>query len=56
VEIAKNAIAYAKQHGFTAVIIDTAGRLAVDEAMMDEITRDQEGHQPAGDALRGGQP
>ncbi|MBK6369004.1 MAG: signal recognition particle protein [Flavobacteriales bacterium] len=39
VKIAQNAIAYAKQHGFTAVIIDTAGRLAVDEAMMDEITR-----------------
>lgn len=39
VSIAKNAIAHAKQHGFTAVIIDTAGRLAVDEAMMDEITR-----------------
>jgi signal recognition particle subunit SRP54 len=39
VKIAQNAIAYAKQHGFTAVIIDTAGRLAVDEAMMDEIAR-----------------
>ncbi len=39
VKIAQNAIAHAKQHGFTAVIIDTAGRLAVDEAMMDEITR-----------------
>ncbi|HRQ84328.1 MAG TPA: signal recognition particle protein [Flavobacteriales bacterium] len=39
VGIAKNAIVHAKQHGFTAVIIDTAGRLAVDEAMMDEITR-----------------
>lgn len=38
VAIARNAIAHAKQHGFTAVIIDTAGRLAVDEAMMDEIT------------------
>ncbi len=37
VRIAKNAIAHAKQNGFTAVIIDTAGRLAVDEKMMDEI-------------------
>jgi signal recognition particle subunit SRP54 len=37
VSIAKNAIAHAKQHGFTAVIIDTAGRLAIDEKMMDEI-------------------
>lgn len=39
VKIAQNAVAHAKQNGFTAVIIDTAGRLAVDEAMMDEITR-----------------
>ncbi len=39
VKIAQNAIAHARQHGFTAVIIDTAGRLAIDEAMMDEITR-----------------
>lgn len=38
VEIAKNAIAYAKQHSFTTVIVDTAGRLAIDEAMMTEIT------------------
>jgi signal recognition particle subunit SRP54 len=39
VVIAQNGIAFAKQHGFTAVIIDTAGRLAVDEKMMDEIAR-----------------
>ena len=39
VSIAQNAIAHAKQHGFTAVIVDTAGRLAIDEQMMDEITR-----------------
>ncbi|MDX5443789.1 MAG: signal recognition particle protein [Hymenobacteraceae bacterium] len=37
VEIAKNAIAYAKQNSKKVVIIDTAGRLAVDEAMMKEI-------------------
>ena len=37
VSIAQNAIAHAKQHGFTAVIVDTAGRLAIDEKMMDEI-------------------
>tara|TARA_B100000795_G_scaffold267539_1_gene252558 strand:+ start:3168 stop:4508 length:1341 start_codon:yes stop_codon:yes gene_type:complete len=37
VEIAKNAIAHAKQNGNNVVIVDTAGRLAVDEAMMDEI-------------------
>ncbi len=39
VSIAQNAIAHAKQHGFTAVIVDTAGRLAIDEQMMDEIAR-----------------
>ncbi|HRD54144.1 MAG TPA: signal recognition particle protein, partial [Flavobacteriales bacterium] len=37
VSIAQNAIAHAKQHGFTAVIVDTAGRLAIDEQMMQEI-------------------
>lgn len=37
VEIAKKAIAEAKQKGFNTVIIDTAGRLAVDEQMMNEI-------------------
>lgn len=37
VKIAKNAIQYARQHGRNLVIIDTAGRLAIDEQMMDEI-------------------
>ena len=37
VEIAKNAIEYAKQNHLDLVIVDTAGRLAVDEKMMDEI-------------------
>lgn len=37
VEIAKNAVKYAKQHGHDVVIVDTAGRLAVDELMMNEI-------------------
>ncbi len=37
VEIAQNAIKHAKQYGFDLVIVDTAGRLAVDEAMMNEI-------------------
>ncbi len=37
VEIAQNAIAYAKQNHFDLVIVDTAGRLAVDEEMMREI-------------------
>ena len=38
VEIAQNAIAYARQKSINTVIVDTAGRLAVDEAMMEEIT------------------
>ena len=38
VEIARNAIQYARQKGLNTVIVDTAGRLAVDEAMMQEIT------------------
>ncbi len=37
VEIAKKAVAYAKANGKNVVIIDTAGRLAVDEVMMREI-------------------
>lgn len=37
VDIAKNAIKFAKDHGHNVVIIDTAGRLAVDEAMMQEV-------------------
>ncbi len=38
VKIAKNAIAKARQEGYSLVIIDTAGRLAIDEQMMDEIS------------------
>ena len=37
VAIANNAIKLAKSEGYSLVIIDTAGRLAVDEQMMDEI-------------------
>ena len=37
VEIAQNAIKAAKAKGYDLVIVDTAGRLAVDEQMMDEI-------------------
>lgn len=39
VEIATNAIKEAKAKNFDTVIVDTAGRLAVDEEMMDEIER-----------------
>ncbi|WP_299257817.1 signal recognition particle protein [uncultured Aquimarina sp.] len=37
VAIAKAGLAHAKENGFNVVIIDTAGRLAVDEVMMTEI-------------------
>ena len=37
VEIAKAAIKHAKSNGHNLVIVDTAGRLAVDEEMMQEI-------------------
>jgi signal recognition particle subunit SRP54 len=36
-QIANNAIAYAKKSGKKTVVVDTAGRLAVDDAMMQEI-------------------
>ncbi len=36
-EISKNAINYAKENGFDYVLIDTAGRLHIDEELMDEL-------------------
>jgi signal recognition particle subunit SRP54 len=39
VEIAQNAVKYAKDKGHNVVIIDTAGRLAVDTEMMNEIAK-----------------
>ena len=39
IEIAENAIKHARQNSYNVVIVDTAGRLAVDEAMMQEITK-----------------
>ena len=38
VDIAKNAVKHAKANGNNIVIVDTAGRLAVDEEMMNEIS------------------
>ncbi len=38
VEIARHAIRKAKQEDYNVVIVDTAGRLAIDEQMMDEIS------------------
>jgi signal recognition particle subunit SRP54 len=46
VEIAQNAIKEARAKGFDVVIIDTAGRLAVDEMMMQEITAIKEATNP----------
>ncbi len=37
VEIASNAVKHAKANGFNVVIVDTAGRLAIDQTMMNEI-------------------
>ncbi|MFT5265581.1 MAG: signal recognition particle subunit SRP54 [Polaribacter sp.] len=37
VNIAGNSVVHAKEHGYDVVIVDTAGRLAVDEEMMNEI-------------------
>jgi len=47
IEIAKNAIAYAKANSHNVVIVDTAGRLAVDEAMMNEVEAIKKTIQPA---------
>ncbi|PWJ40003.1 signal recognition particle protein [Sediminitomix flava] len=42
VEIAQNGIKHAKANGKSIVVVDTAGRLAVDEQMMNEITEIKE--------------
>ena len=46
VQIAKNAVKEAKLKGYDVVIIDTAGRLAVDEDMMNEISSIKEAVNP----------
>ncbi len=46
VQIAENAIAKAKKDGKNVVIVDTAGRLAVDEEMMNEIAKIKETVRP----------
>ncbi len=46
VQISKNAIAYAKENGFNYVLIDTAGRLHIDEALMDELKNINEAVHP----------
>jgi signal recognition particle subunit SRP54 len=47
VKIAKAAIEHAKKNNHRVVIVDTAGRLAVDEEMMDEIARLKEALNPS---------
>ncbi|PKP52009.1 MAG: signal recognition particle protein [Bacteroidetes bacterium HGW-Bacteroidetes-1] len=46
VSIARSAIQYAKDKGRNVVIIDTAGRLAIDELMMNEISNIKKAVQP----------
>ncbi len=47
VKIAKAAIEHAKKNNHRVVIVDTAGRLAVDEAMMEEIAKLKEALNPS---------
>lgn len=46
VKIARNSINHAKANGYNVVIVDTAGRLAIDEQMMDEISAIKEALKP----------
>ncbi len=47
VQIAREAIQHAKSNGFNVVVVDTAGRLAVDEQMMDEIAAVKKAIEPS---------
>lgn len=46
ISIAESAVKYAKLHGYDVLIIDTAGRLAIDEMMMTEISAIKQAIQP----------
>ena len=46
VEISKNAILYAKENNYDYVLIDTAGRLHIDEELMDELNNINENVKP----------
>ena len=46
IEIAKNGVNYAKENGFDYVLLDTAGRLHIDEALMDELNDINESVKP----------
>lgn len=47
VKIAKNAVRHAEKNGYDMVFIDTAGRLHLDEAMMDELLDIKKGTEPS---------
>ena len=47
VKIAKEGVEYAKSYGFDTVIIDTAGRLQIDEELMQELEKIKEQVNPA---------
>ncbi len=46
VEIAKHGVKYAKDQGFDTVLLDTAGRLHIDETLMDELKNIKSETQP----------
>lgn len=46
VKIAKSGVKHAKEYGYQVVIVDTAGRLAIDEEMMHEIAAIKESIRP----------
>ncbi len=46
VEITKNALEYAKENKFDYILIDTAGRLQIDEKLMDELKNIEEAVNP----------
>ena len=52
VSIAKNALEYAKKNGFDMVFIDTAGRLHVDEVLMEELQNIKKHTEPTEILLR----
>ena len=47
VKIAQDAIQFARSKSFNVVLVDTAGRLAIDELMMDEIAKIKDTIQPS---------
>ena len=53
VEIARAALDWARKHYHDVLIVDTAGRLAIDEAMMAEIARAARRGEAGRDAVRG---